>query len=141
MAEGPGRGSCFFGGYPLRVAGSLEREEGCPLSLACGQTAPPEGEPSGDGVLLSLLPKRAVRSPSKLTCLSLWERWHGEAVTERVPSKAGYFRRMEGDSPRKGDAAALSGKATKSGAEPLPYKVSYRYARGSVRSPLRFWEN
>ncbi len=34
--------------------------------------------------------------------------------------------RTGGDSPRKGDAAALSGKATKSGAEPLPYTVFYR---------------
>ena len=131
----------FLGGYPLRVAGSLEREEGCPLSLACGQTAPPKGEPSrGVAVILTTF-KEGSLFARQSPCLSLWERWHGEAVTERVPSKAGYFRRTEGDSPRKGDAAALSGKATKSGAEPLPYKVSYRYARGSVRSPLRFWEN
>ena len=28
--------------------------------------------------------KAVVGSSGKLTCLSLWERWHGEAVTERV---------------------------------------------------------
>ena len=66
------------------MAGSLEREEGCPLSLACGQTAPPKGEPSrGVAVILTTF-KEGSLFARQSPCLSLWERWHGEAVTERV---------------------------------------------------------
>ena len=50
----------------------------------------------------------------------------GRAPSRPVSRKPGIPVGAEGDSPRKGDAAALSGKATKSGAEPLSYKVFYR---------------
>ena len=50
----------------------------------------------------------------------------GRAPSRPVSRKPGIPVGAEGDSPRKGDAAALSGKATKSGAEPLSYKAFYR---------------
>ena len=46
---------------------------------------PQRGNQVGGAVFcLQWFPKRAVRSSGKPTCLSLWERWHGGAVTERV---------------------------------------------------------
>ena len=45
---------------------------------------PQRGSQVGGGGQSSLLLKRAVRLPGKPTCLSLWERWHGGAVTERA---------------------------------------------------------
>ena len=70
--------------FSLALPWQENRPGESPLSLASGQTAPPKGEPSRGGGQYSLLLKRAVRLPGKPTCLSLWERWHGGAVTERV---------------------------------------------------------
>ena len=54
------------------------------------------------------------------------EHRRGGPMCPPVSRNLGTPDRTGGDSPRKGDAAALSGKATKSGAEPLPYRVVYR---------------
>ena len=57
-----------------------------PLRLAVRSPAPPEGEPRAAAPpwshCLTLCTGRAKPDP----WLSLWESWHGAAVTERVPS-------------------------------------------------------